>query len=132
MALHRIAGGVLLLVGLLAALAAPASAQASSTSTVDVVEAVGVLDDPLTDFVIGAIEQSNLDGSQAVLIRLDTDGALGGDIDRLVDAIESSDVPVVVYVGTAGARATGAGVRVAAAAHVLALAPTGLYGVAHP
>ena len=132
MALHRIAGGVLLLVGLLAALAAPASAQASSTSTVDVVEAVGVLDDPLTDFVIGAIEQSNLDGSQAVLIRLDTDGALGGDIDRLVDTIESSDVPVVVYVGTAGARATGAGVRVAAAAHVLALAPTGLYGVAHP
>ncbi|WP_108666669.1 NfeD family protein [Euzebya rosea] len=132
MALHRIAGGVLLLVGLLAALAAPASAQAQPSSTVDVVEAVGVLDGPLTDFVIGTIEQANLDAAQAVVVRLDTDGALGGDIDRLVDTIESSDVPVVVYVGTAGARATGAGVRVAAAAHVLALAPTSIYGAAHP
>ena len=147
MSFHARVGGVALVLGILAILAAPVAAQTDSpTSTptsdaaptsgtgsvVDVVEAVGVLDAPLTNFVVDAIERANADGSQAVVIRLDTEGALGGDVDRLVGAIETSEVPVVVYVGTSGARALGAGVRVASAAHVLALAPATLYGVAHP
>ena len=143
MSFHARVGGVALVLGILALLAAPATAQSDSPTTdaaptsgsgnvVDVVEAVGVLDAPLTDFVVDAIEKANADGSQAVVIRLDTDGALGGDVDRLVGTIETSEVPVVVYVGTSGARALGSGVRVASAAHVLALAPATLYGVAHP
>ena len=131
MALHRFAGGLLLLLGLLTALATPATAQAPS-STVDVVEAVGVLDAPLSGYIIDAITRANEDGSAAVLIRLDSDGALGADVDAIVDTIEGSDVPVVVYVGTAGAKAVGAAARVAAASHVLAMAPATTYGVAHP
>jgi membrane-bound serine protease (ClpP class) len=134
-------GGLLVLLGLLTGIAVPAAAQSEPAQrdadgpaqvTVDVVEAVGVLDDPLTDFVITTIEQAGERGSDAIVIRLDTPGALGGDVDALVAAIDDSAVPVVVYVGTPGARALGAGVTVAAAAHVLALAPATTYGVAAP
>lgn len=129
----------MLVLGLLAGIAAPTHAETdaeqSSGATeqqVDVVEAVGVLDGPLVSYLVSAIEKANAEGSVAVVIRLDTPGALGGDIDAVVAAINRSAIPVVVYVGTPGARAFGAGVRVAAAAHVLALAPATTYGVATP
>ncbi len=143
MPIHRLLGGLLLCLGLLAGIAGPVAAQSEATptqddqsaiaqTTVDVVEAVGVLDAPLVDFVVGAIERANEGEAVAFVIRLDTPGALGGDIDALVQAIEDSEIPVVVYVGTPGARAFGAGVRVAMAADVLALAPVTTFGVATP
>lgn len=145
MPLHRLIGGLLLLFGLIAGIAGPALAQTPDTptdagsddagdllTTVDVVEVVGVLDAPLTDFTIGAVERAAEEGSVAVVIRLDTPGALGGDVDALIAAIDASPVPVIVYVGTPGAQALGAGVRVAAAAHVLALAPVTTFGAATP
>jgi membrane-bound serine protease (ClpP class) len=139
MSIHRFVGGVMLVLGLLAGIAAPASAQtdaarpaSGASPQIDVVEAVGVLDDPLISYIVTAIDKANAEGSVAVLMRLDTPGSLGGDIDAVVRAIQDSAVPVVVYVGTPGARAFGAGVRVAAAAHVLALAPVTTYGVATP
>ncbi|CAN5387574.1 nodulation protein NfeD [soil metagenome] len=139
MPLPRLLGGYLLLLGLVLGIAVPAHAQSTDaadggglSTTVDVVELVGVLDAPLTSFAIGAIERAGEEGSAAIVLRLDTPGALGGDIDGLVDAIEASAVPVVVYVGLPGAEAFGAGVRVAAAAHVLALAPVTTFGAATP
>lgn len=130
---NRLLGGVLLLLGLLAGIAGPAGAQTTDPSrTVDVVEAVGVLDAPMTGFITQAIQRSNEEGSAVIVIRLDTPGGLGGDIDQLVAAIDASAVPVVVYVGTPGAQALGAGVRVGAAAHVLALAPVTAFGAALP
>lgn len=129
----RLLGGVLLLLGLIAGIAGPVHAQTTDPSrTVDVVEVVGVLDAPLTGFVTDAIQRANDEGSAVLVIRLDTPGALGGDIDELVAAIDGSAVPVVVYVGPPGAQALGAGVRVAAAAHVLALAPVTTFGAATP
>jgi membrane-bound serine protease (ClpP class) len=137
----RLVGGLLVVLGsLLAAVAVPAAAQgdagpdpsAPSRPTVDVVEVVGVLDDPLTDFAVGAVRRAEEADATAVVLRLDTPGALGGDVDALVDAVAGARVPVVVFVGPPGARALGAGVQVAAAADVLALAPATTYGVAAP
>lgn len=136
MSTTRLVGGVLCLLGLLVGFAAPAHTQTPPPfprgTQVDILEAVGVLDAPLTSYLINGIDTAVEDGSQAVVIRLDTPGALGGDIAALVGAIDDSTVPVVVYVGTPGARAFGAGVRVAAAAHVLALAPATTFGAATP
>ncbi|MGI9018895.1 MAG: NfeD family protein [Euzebya sp.] len=141
--MFRLVGGLLLVLGLLTGIAGPALSQTpdaaevapdpvGAQSQVDVVEAVGVLDAPLTSFILGAIQRANAEGSQTLLIRLDTPGALGGDIDALIAAIQASEIPIVVYVGTPGARAFGAGVRVGSAAHVLALAPVTTYGFATP
>ncbi|MEE8601918.1 NfeD family protein [Euzebya tangerina] len=132
MSRFRLLGGTLLILGLLVGIAAPALAQSSASDRVDVIEAVGVLDAPLTGFVTDAVAQAGADGAQAVVIRLDTPGGLGGDVDRLVETMQASPIPVVVYVGDPGARAFGAGVQVAAAADVLALSPVTTYGVASP
>ena len=104
----------------------------ASATTVDVVEIVGVLDRALTDFATEAVVDAADSDVEAIVIRLDTPGALGGDVDALVAAIEASPVPVVTYVGTPGAVAYGAGLRVALASHVLALAPVTTVGVGTP
>ncbi len=125
-------GRTLLLAGLLLLLVGqPATAQEPG-GTVDVVEVVGVLDGPLTDFLVDSIEEADASGAEAVVVRLDSAGALRGDVDRIVETIQASEVPVVVYVGTPGAVAAGAAVTVAHAAHVLALAPVTVYGAADP
>jgi membrane-bound serine protease (ClpP class) len=132
----RLLGGCLLLLGLLAGIAAPSHAQTDDgrdlSNTVDVIEVIGVLDAPLTDFVTDAVRRADEEGTAAIVIRMDTPGGLGGDVDALVAAIEASATPVVVYVGPPGGQAVGAGARVAAAAHVLALAPVTTFGIATP
>lgn len=134
-AIRSLVGAILLLLGCVTLIASPALGQEQreeGLGGVDVVEAVGVLDAPLTSYVIDAIDDANERGSEVVVIRLDTPGALGGDVAALVQTIRGSAVPIAVYVGTPGATAAGAGVTVAAAAHVLALAPATVYGAATP
>lgn len=119
-----------LLAGAVLGLAGGAGAQ--DQTRVDIVEVVGVLDPPLAGFLERTVRASAGQGADVLVIRLDTPGALGGDVDGVVAAIRESAIPVVVYVGTPGAQAAGAGVAIAAAAHVLALAPATVFGAATP
>ncbi len=78
---------------------------------------------------IGAAESS---GARAVVIELDTPGGLDSAMRSMVQRINSSKVPVVVYVSPAGARAASAGTFITMAAHVAAMAPNTAIGAAHP
>ncbi len=123
---------LLLLAGLLALLVAPAGAQSDGGSVVDVVEVDGLVSGTVADFVVGTIAKAQSEGSALVAIELDTPGGLGDAGERIADAIVASEVPVLVYVGDAGARAVGAGAVIAQAAHVLALSPVTQLGAAVP
>lgn len=117
----------LLLLGLLV----PAAAQGRS-GTVDVIEVSGPIDRTVAGFVSDTITSANARGSEVVVIRLDTPGGLDARLGALVDQIRASRVPVAVWVGPPGARATGAGFWLAENAHVLGLAPATALGVAQP
>jgi membrane-bound serine protease (ClpP class) len=111
----------------------PATDPAIDTvDTVDIVELSGVIDQTLATYVTATIAEAEREGSRLVLVQLDTPGGLGTSMDQIVEAILSSGSPVVVWVGPEGASATSAGMFIASAAPVLAMAPGTRIGAATP
>jgi membrane-bound serine protease (ClpP class) len=114
----------------LAVLAAPAGAQ-SDEVIIDVIEVSGLLDPINVDFVQRALAEAQADEVAALVIRLDSTGAVApeAELSSLIDEIESSDVPVAVWVGPGReARATGGAYPVFAAAEVKGVAPRSKVG----
>jgi len=88
---------------------------------------------PVTaDYVTGEIERANRSGAGLFVLGLDTPGGLDTAMRDIVKAINSSSVPVVVWVGPSGSRAASAGCVIGLAAHLLVMAPGTNIGAAHP
>jgi len=130
--LVAVPAGLVALVGAIGiAGSAPAGAQdeapddAGSCPEVRVVEVTGLLDDVLTSFVERSIAEADDCGAVAVVLQLDSPGAVVSDerMDQLVTAIEEAEVPVTVWVGPSGAAARDEAFRLVQAADVAALAP---------
>lgn len=124
--------------GLLGLVAAPfaASVQAQSTpgasGAVSVVRARGVVNPTLAHFVSRSVDQAEAERAQAVVVELDTPGGLDSSMRQIIQRILASTVPVVLYVSPPGGRAGSAGVYIAYAAHVAAMAPNTNIGSATP
>jgi membrane-bound serine protease (ClpP class) len=99
---------------------------------VNVIEINGVINPVAAKFITEAIDTSEEDGAQCLIIQMDTPGGLMDSMRTIVKKILSARVPVVVYVSPAGARAASAGVFVTMAAHIAAMAPSTNIGAAHP
>lgn len=92
----------------------------------------GVINPVSTEYIIKSIERAQQDDAGLLVIELDTPGGLMESMHKIVKAIQSSTVPVAVYVSPAGSRAGSAGVFITYAAHVAAMAPSTNIGSAHP
>ncbi|HVM21152.1 MAG TPA: NfeD family protein [Egibacteraceae bacterium] len=117
----------LLLAGLVVGLASAAAAQPTGR-LVDVIEVHGVVDATVAGYLEDRLDRAASEDSEVVIVSLDTPGGLGVDPARVVEAVTSSQVPVVVWVGPPGATATGLGMHLAYAGHVLAMAPATTIG----
>jgi membrane-bound serine protease (ClpP class) len=84
------------------------------------------------EYVLAGLRRAEAERFDAVAVTLDTPGGQLDVTRELVQALLASPVPVVVWVGPAGARAGSAGVFVLMAAHVAAMHPTSNVGAAHP
>ena len=78
-----------------------------------------------------ALARASADGAQALLIELNTPGGLLDSMRSMIGAILASRVPVIVYVGPAGARAGSAGFYLMESADIAAMAPGTNAGAAH-
>jgi membrane-bound serine protease (ClpP class) len=88
---------------------------------------------PVTaEFVVDAIDRANDERFDAVVILLDTPGGLGSSMERVYKRELASRVPVIVYVSPAGGNAASAGVFIAQAADLLAMAPQTTIGASTP
>lgn len=97
---------------------------------------IALEDEPITPatarFIERAIAQAEREQAECLVIVLDTPGGLADSTREIVREILAAERPVVVYVSPAGARAASAGVFIALAAHVAAMAPGTHIGAAHP
>jgi membrane-bound serine protease (ClpP class) len=114
-----------LLVVVLARPAGAAPVQDPDPGYVSVIEVSGLLDRVLVDFVRTEIADAERDGALALVLQLNSGGAVVADdrLDDLIEDIESAGVPVDVWVGPSGSKATGDATKVLAAARTVGVAP---------
>jgi len=92
---------------------------------VSVLEVSGLLDRVLVDFIETQIDSAEGNGAVALVLQLNSKGAVAADdrVDALVERIEASSVPVDVWIGPSGSTAAGDTTKVLAAARTVGVAP---------
>ena len=83
-------------------------------------------------YMASEVATAESDHADALLVVLNTPGGISTSMDDIVTSLLNSTVPTIVYVSPSGARAASAGLFVAQAADVLAMAPGTNIGSAHP
>jgi membrane-bound serine protease (ClpP class) len=78
-----------------------------------------------------SVDRAFDEGMSALIIEMDTPGGLDQSMRLICRKLLNADLPVIVYVAPSGARAASAGLFIAYAAHVAAMAPGTNIGAAH-
>jgi membrane-bound serine protease (ClpP class) len=111
---------------------APASAKAQGAPVFDLISVNAAITPPIAEYIEKSIAAAAAGNAAGIIIRMDTPGGLDTSMRDIAKAILNAPLPVIVYVAPAGARAASAGVIIAVAAHVAAMAPGTNIGAAHP
>ena len=127
----------LMVVMALVLLWAPTWAQSFSESTQDgpvvvVARVEGTIDTVNAQYLARVLDHARSARAAAVVIEMDTPGGTDTAMRRMTQHMLASPVPTIVYVSPSGARAGSAGVFIAMAADVAAMAPGTNIGAAHP
>jgi membrane-bound serine protease (ClpP class) len=116
----------------LAAGAALAQTPSDGSPRVLAVEFANDVNPVTQEYLTDAIDRGNEEGFEAVVILTDTPGGLDSSMRAIIKKELASQVPVVVYVSPPGSRAASAGVFLAMAADVAAMAPQTNLGSSTP
>jgi membrane-bound serine protease (ClpP class) len=111
--------------GALSSAGVNAATSADELAPVDVVEVSGLVDRIVADNIATSIERSQSNGSQAVILQVNSKGAVisRDEMSDLLATISASKIPVAIWVGPSGARAYGLPAQMLAVADVTAMAP---------
>jgi membrane-bound serine protease (ClpP class) len=102
---------------------------------VDVLQVSGLFDDIIVDEIGDAIERSDEQGAQALVLQVNSRGAVVGDdvMAELLQRIADAPLPIGVWVGPAGAaRLYGTPAQILAVADVTGMAPGARVGFTGP
>ncbi|MDQ6670211.1 MAG: nodulation protein NfeD [Chloroflexota bacterium] len=119
-------------VGLLGAALTGTSFGAEPAPTIVVAHLDGAVDPVSAGYlhrVVGAAEQEH---AALLVLTIDTPGGLDSSMREIVQDLLAAHLPSVVFVSPSGARAASAGVFIAQAANLVAMAPGTNIGAAHP
>jgi membrane-bound serine protease (ClpP class) len=109
-----------------------AEAQSGDEKRVLAVEFENDVNPVTQEYLTDAIDRANDENYAAVVILTDTPGGLDSAMREIIKAELASKVPVVLYVSPPGSRAASAGVFLAMAADVAAMAPSTNLGSSTP
>lgn len=86
----------------------------------------------MAEYLERGISTAERRGAEVVVFQINTPGGAIDVMNRMVQTIRSSEVPVIVYVAPRGAIAGSAGTVITLAGHVAAMAPETAIGAASP
>ncbi len=92
----------------------------------------GAVTPALAQYLARGLQTAQRFEAQVVIAELDTPGGSLDAMQRMVQSIRNSPVPVVVYVSPRGAMAASAGTLITLAGHLAAMAPETTIGAASP
>ncbi len=107
-------------------------AQAQVERRVLVLSASGPLTPAMAEYLDRGLAQAQRGPAEAVVFQLNTPGGSIDLMNRMVQSIRGSPVPVVVYIAPRGGIAGSAGMVITLAGHVAAMAPETAIGAASP
>jgi membrane-bound serine protease (ClpP class) len=111
----------------------PAALSADDTTPVVIKLTLHDTIQPITaDYLQRGLQEAARQHAQLVLVSMGTPGGLLESTRVMVQAIENSSVPVVVFISPTGSRAGSAGFFILEAADIAAMAPGTNAGAAHP
>jgi membrane-bound serine protease (ClpP class) len=106
--------------------------QGGTTTSVLRCELTGTVDAGSAAYLSDCVEAAQRDGHRALLVRIDTPGGSLDATQRMVQSFLAAKVPILVWVGPAGARAGSAGTFLVLASHLAGMADATRIGAAHP
>lgn len=113
-------------------LACGALAQPAAPGVAVLLSLDGAVGPASADHLKRGIAAAGRDGAAVVVLRIDTPGGLDSSMREIVRSITNAPLPVLAWVGPAGARAASAGTFLVYASHVAAMAPGTNLGAATP
>jgi membrane-bound serine protease (ClpP class) len=105
---------------------------AAATPRVEQADLTGDINTIMASYIKTSVERAEADHAGALLVAINTPGGISNSMDDIVTSLVNSKVPVIAFVYPSGARAASAGLFVAQAADILAMAPGTNIGSAHP
>lgn len=122
---------VLLVAALAAALLSASGARAQDTgAAVDLVQIKGLIEPVQAGYLDDRLSEDP--GRQAVILEIDSPGALDPDLDGLLESMEDAGVPVVCWIAPRGAEAASTAVYLAAACDLTYMSDDATIGPALP
>src|SRR2546422_2284367 len=109
-----------------------ASAAHAQTPVVVQIDLEDTIQPVSAGYVKDGLNHAKAVNARAVILRLNTPGGLVDSMREIVEAILSSPVPVITWVGPNGARAASAGFFILLAGDLAVMAPGTSTGAAHP
>ena len=137
--MRRLLIAMLAAIGVAGMLASPAAAQDEAdveveVAQVDVLQVSGLFDEIIVAEIGDAIDRAEAEGSQALILQVDTRGAVVSDETMAASMvrIDTAEVPIGVWVGPSGARMYGTPAQILAVADVTGMAPGSRVGNVGP
>ena len=109
-----------------------AAGRASADHDVVVAHVRGEIGPAASRYLDRVVRDAEKRRAEAVVITIDTPGGLDVSMREMVQRLLGAEIPVVTWVGPAGARAASAGTFLVMASDIAAMAPGTTVGAAHP
>jgi membrane-bound serine protease (ClpP class) len=126
--LRRLAISLLMAATALAVTSASAdagSADDGEYGPVDVLQVSGLFDHIVVDSIEDAIDESAADGAQALILQVNSRGAVvgEGEMEAMLARVADAPLPIAVWIGPSGARLYGSPAQLLAVADITGMAP---------